>query len=118
MAFEKINSMNKSTVMKGFEADSPDEIHNIKEYVGKEIRLCGFIPTKSLFGPSVLVAGVVNKEKIWFNIPQRYANEFLKFGDAEIDAIMAGSVYLVNITEFFSKKWNEYSISFDIEDRG
>lgn len=68
---------------------------NLKDYVGKEIKVEGYVFSEGNWGTQVAI--IAQGKKI--NLPKRYAEKFLAFTDEEKKAVIDGKLILKDIKE-------------------
>lgn len=106
--FEDLNKSSIKTVRDGINTEGMKFV-NLKEFVGKTIKVDGFFFTKSKYGEQVVVVG----EGVCINIPKRYVEEFKQIRDnkEKLACVLAGGLALGNITAIDSK--NGKTVVFD-----
>lgn len=108
--FEKINKSFTSTVAEGLDT-SKFEIKNLKDCIGKEYNLYGYIITKpGKFGKGVLLV----TQDFYISLPKRYV-EIYDGGltPDEIESLKSGKCKITNIREIDTS--NGKTTTFNID---
>ena len=103
---------NNSTVAESYEIKGK-EIVKIKNLVGQQKRLFGFLITKpGQYGKSVLLCA----EDCLIALPERYLRNFTEEASAEdVADLKSGTKKICDITEIVTKSGNK-TVTFDIAD--
>ena len=110
--FNEMNTRFTSTIKENIDLKDLD-FANLKDFIGKTVKVDGFFINKGQYGEQVVVVG--NGKKI--NMPARAVDTFKKIREDEqmVKAILDGHLEIINITPVKAKNGNE-TIGYELHD--
>ena len=108
--FEDLNNKEGIKTVKDGIDTKKMEFVNLKNFIGKTVKVDGFFFTKSKYGEQVVVVG----EGSLINIPKRYVDDFKAIRDnsEKLNAVLNGGLSLGYIEEFDGKNGKTVKFKF------
>lgn len=110
--FKELNKQHTQTVKEGIDTASL-EFKNLKDFVGKTVKVDGFYFHKGNYGKQVVIIG--NGYKI--NMPKRAVETFedIANNDFMLKAVLDGKLEIINIAPVTAKNGND-TIAYELND--